>query len=74
MCDDGPMEDRADALQRAIATFVAEVIAECPAAFTGGFSYRIDVHEVDGGVAPFIYTSDDAHTELWTLGGGSPPG
>ncbi|MFY2860438.1 hypothetical protein ACOJVU_11765 [Mycobacterium sp. THU-M104] len=57
------------ALHQAVAAFVAEHLADDPddGGFTGGFAYRIDLHRADGTVVPFIYTSDDAHTELWRV-------
>lgn len=64
-----PMTDQSttEAVHQAIADFTAAYIANHPG-FTGGFSYRVDLHRVDGGVEPFIYTSDDAHVELWHVG------
>ncbi|MGF2946532.1 hypothetical protein [Mycobacterium sp. Lab-001] len=46
---------------------VADFAATAGDGFTGGFSYRIDLHREDGSVQPFIYTSDDDHRELWRV-------
>lgn len=68
--EDEPMTDQSttEAMHQAIAAFTAAYLAEHPDGFTGGFSYRVDIHRVDGGVEPFIYTTDNEHTELWHVG------
>lgn len=57
-------------MHAAISEFVAEHVKENPE-FTGGFSYRVDIHRRHSGVEPFIFTSDDEnHVELWKVSAG----
>lgn len=40
-------------MHRAIAAFVADVVAERPEVYTGGFGYQINVYKKDGTSVPF---------------------
>ena len=55
-------------MHAAIAAFVQKTITEHSGEwYSGGFSYRIDLHKADGTVKPFIYSTDKSHTELWRV-------